>query len=91
MGLVKKISERPSCAPVATVVLRELSLFTGRGDRLFVITGLQFYLVPHLGMCKKILAPPLLMQKNSGPPCVGTPRYINNETTQTTMCVLYDD
>ncbi len=38
--------------------LRELSFFTGRGGRLFVIVGHQFFLVP----------PPWHAQKNSGPP-----------------------
>ncbi len=44
-------------------ILRELSFFTGRGGRLSVIAGRQFFLVPPFGMRKKILVPPLGMCK----------------------------
>ena len=81
MGLVKKISERPFGAPVTTVVLRELSLFAGRGPSVCdhwspILSGPPPWHEPENS------GPSLPMQKNSGPPCEGTPPYINNETTQ---------
>ena len=42
-------------------------------------------------MRKKILVPPLPTQKNSVPPRERTPHYINNETIQIIIPVLYDE
>ncbi len=40
----------------------------GGGDRLFVIAGRQFFLVPPFACVKKYWSPPLTMGKNTGPP-----------------------
>ena len=63
---------------IAGMALRELSFFTGRGRRLSVMAGRQFFLVPPFVYVKKIwsplclrgeiLVPPLAVWRNSGPP-----------------------
>ncbi len=40
----------------------------GGGDRLFVMAGSQFFLVPPFACVKKYWSPPLPMGKNTGPP-----------------------
>ena len=40
----------------------------GGGDRLFVMAGRQFFLVPPFACVKKYWSPPLTMGKNTGPP-----------------------
>ena len=48
--------------------LRELSFITGRGGRLSVMAGRQFFLVPPLAYDKKFWSPPLPTGKKFGPP-----------------------
>ncbi len=48
------------------VSVRELSFFTGRGDRLFVIAGRNFFWSPPWHA--QNWSPPLTTPKNSGPP-----------------------
>ncbi len=70
------------------------------GGRLSVIAGRHFFLVPPLGMRKKILVPPSAFEKKfwsplglhkkilPPPPRERTPPYINNETIQMTLCFM---
>ncbi len=55
-------------AMVSCKLSRELSFFTGRGGRLSVMAGRQFFLIPPFAYGKKFWSPPLPMAKNFGPP-----------------------
>ena len=53
---------------ISKITCKRAIIFTGRGGRLFVMAGRQFFLFP-LDICKKILVPPLCLRgKNLAPP-----------------------
>ena len=56
-------------------IFRELSFFTGRGGRLSMITGRQFFLVPPFAYEKKFWSPPLPREKILVPPQVKEHRH----------------
>ncbi len=55
-------------AHIKAQLVRELSFFTGRGGRLSVMAGCQFFLVPPFAYGEKFWSPPLPTAKNFGPP-----------------------